>query len=205
MICNKCGCQISDTSAFCPHCGNSVQAYTTPAYTPQHAPAKKKNTGIIVLIIVMVVVAVLAVGAALILPKVLKSEPVKINPFASMPTSAPTKKADSSISTEPDKPTPTNTPSSTATPTPSDFLFPSDRLYISYSDLYGRSKEEVAFIRNEIYARRGYIFQTEPYKSYFSSKSWYYENPYFSESDFNPIEKANKDFIVEYEKSQGWR
>lgn len=85
------------------------------------------------------------------------------------------------------------------------YLFPSDREYITEADLYGKSKEEVALIRNEIYARHGYIFNTEPFKSYFAAKDWYTPNPTFDDGDFNVIEKANKDFIVNYEKKKGWR
>ena len=84
-------------------------------------------------------------------------------------------------------------------------FFPSDREYITYSDLEGKSEEEVAMIRNEIFARRGYIFSTEPYKSYFESQDWYVPNANFNESMFNSVEKANKDFIVAYEESRGWR
>lgn len=86
-----------------------------------------------------------------------------------------------------------------------DYLFPSDTVYITESDLKYKSKDEVAMIRNEIYARHGYVFQTEPYKSYFAAKDWYYPNSNFSEALFNNIEKSNKEFIVQYEKKMGWR
>lgn len=86
-----------------------------------------------------------------------------------------------------------------------DYLFPSDRVYISESDLDYRGQYEISLIRNEIYARHGYVFKTEPYKSYFESKSWYYPNEYFSDGSFNDVEKANVKFITEYEKAMGWR
>lgn len=86
-----------------------------------------------------------------------------------------------------------------------EYLFPSDRVYITGSDLDYRGRYEISLIRNEIYARHGYIFKTEPYKTYFEDKDWYYPNEYFSESSFNDIEKANVKFITEYERSMGWR
>lgn len=86
-----------------------------------------------------------------------------------------------------------------------EYLFPSDSEYISDSDLEGKTKEEVALIRNEIYARHGYVFNTEAYQEYFSQKEWYQPKPSFSEAQFNEIELANKDFLVEYEESRGWR
>lgn len=85
------------------------------------------------------------------------------------------------------------------------FMFPSDKEYISEDYLRYKSKDEVAMIRNEIYARHGYVFNTEPYKSYFESQEWYTPNYNFDDSLFNAIEKANKDFIVEYEETMGWR
>ena len=86
-----------------------------------------------------------------------------------------------------------------------DYLFPSDSEYITSDYLDGLTRDEVALVRNEIYARHGYVFQTEPFKTYFGNKDWYYPDESFSESDFNSIEKANKDFIVKYEKDKGWR
>jgi len=85
------------------------------------------------------------------------------------------------------------------------YLFESDKYYISDYDLYGKTKDEVALIRNEIYARHGYIFSTPEYAEYFSQKSWYTPNPNFSEALFNNIEKANKEFLVQYEIDRGWR
>ncbi|HHW49543.1 MAG TPA: YARHG domain-containing protein [Clostridiaceae bacterium] len=89
-------------------------------------------------------------------------------------------------------------------PEESDFLFPSDREYITEEFLDTLSKEEIALIRNEIYARHGYIFQTEPYKSYFSGKSWYVPNENFDESMLSEIERENVNTILEYEERMGW-
>ena len=86
-----------------------------------------------------------------------------------------------------------------------DYLYPSNIQYISESELNGFSENKIALIRNEIYARHGYVFKKEPYKTYFSSKNWYIPNVNFSENMFNEFEKYNKNLIVEYEKRQGWR
>lgn len=84
-------------------------------------------------------------------------------------------------------------------------FFPTDAMYITYSDLLQMSRTEVAFTRNEIYARHGYIFESEPYKSYFNSCSWYVPNVNFNENLLSDIEKTNKDTIVAYEREMGWR
>lgn len=86
-----------------------------------------------------------------------------------------------------------------------DYLFPSHIVYITEEDLDDLTKEEITLIRNEIYARHGYIFQKEPYKSYFSERYWYTPNEAFSESSFSEIEKANLDTITAYEQKMGWR
>ena len=64
------------------------------------------------------------------------------------------------------------------------------------------SKEKLALARNEIFARHGYIFKEEPFKSYFESKSWYSPNPNFdgSDSGLNDYEIANYKVIQYWEK-----
>ncbi len=57
-----------------------------------------------------------------------------------------------------------------------------DRLY-TYSDLEGLSKDQVRWIRAEIYARAGMIFNDKKYQEYFSGKSWY--SPEVEEQLFN--------------------
>ena len=80
------------------------------------------------------------------------------------------------------------------------YLFPSHTAYITEADLRGLTKHEVSLIRNEIYARHGYIFKQEEFKVYFNTQDWYNPNENFSTSMFNEIERANIDFIVNYEK-----
>lgn len=87
----------------------------------------------------------------------------------------------------------------------SEYLFPSDSQYITTADLAGRSQQEVTLIRNEIYARHGYIFKSQDIQNYFAEKSWYYPNQYFDESLLNAVEKSNIDTIIAYEKQMGWR
>ncbi|MDY3929450.1 MAG: YARHG domain-containing protein [Clostridia bacterium] len=86
-----------------------------------------------------------------------------------------------------------------------EYLFPSDSKFITKSDLEGKSSDEIALIRNEIFARHGYIFTTEPYITYFNQKSWYVPNSSFDSSMLNSIEKANVDFITQYEKEKGYK
>lgn len=85
-----------------------------------------------------------------------------------------------------------------------DYLFPSDTQYLSNAYLDLCSKSEVKLLRNEIYARHGYVFKLDEYREYFGSKSWYTPNPNFDVSMLNAIERVNVDTIVKYEDSMGW-
>lgn len=88
-----------------------------------------------------------------------------------------------------------------------EYILPTDTQYISESDLWGLTQEEVALARNEVYARHGYVFQNQDYQNYFSSKSWYQPDAAYQPMDdtLSKIEKANVDMIVKYEVSKGWR
>ena len=78
----------------------------------------------------------------------------------------------------------------------------SDVRYLNKDELSIYNKEELALIRNEIYARHGYIFNQEPFKSYFNQKEWYIPNSYFkgSDSELNYFEKENVKLIQKLEK-----
>ena len=88
--------------------------------------------------------------------------------------------------------------------TRNNYLFPSDTKYLTESDVNGLSKFDTGLIRNEIFARKGYVFKNDPYKSYFNSQAWYNPNP-SAKMKLNEIEKYNVNFLLEYERSQGWR
>lgn len=82
-----------------------------------------------------------------------------------------------------------------------DFVLPmSSQRPLTYDDIQDLSSEEIALARNEIYARHGYVFQKQKYIDYFTAKSWYSADPGFKESDLSEIEKANVDFLLQYER-----
>lgn len=70
---------------------------------------------------------------------------------------------------------------------------------LTVNELYGYSSNTLALIRNEIYARNGYVFSKQKYKDYFSSKLWYSPNLNFNESWLNSIEKYNIQLIKSME------
>ena len=50
----------------------------------------------------------------------------------------------------------------------------SNTRYLSAEEISGLSLQMLCYARNEIYARRGYIFRSQELRDYFGSKSWYY-------------------------------
>jgi hypothetical protein len=94
-------------------------------------------------------------------------------------------------------------PNSTDSPSPNSNIpgmFPqaSMRLLTS-SDLNEMSKQDLKIMRNEIFARHGYIFKTSDMKSYFATQSWYqgqYDNV---NSLLSNIEQQNIALIKRYE------
>ena len=88
---------------------------------------------------------------------------------------------------------------------PYDFIMPySDCSYLSASDLSKYNKSTLALIRNEIYARHGYVFNTNPFKAYFNSKSWYHPDSSFKgdDSELNDYEVKNVQTIKSVENSK---
>ncbi|MBU3188178.1 YARHG domain-containing protein [Clostridium bowmanii] len=85
---------------------------------------------------------------------------------------------------------------------PTYFIFPkSESEKLLDSDLSLLKKENLTLARNEIYARHGFIFKTEAYRTYFNKKSWYSENPNFKGSDeeLTDVETYNIKIISKYE------
>lgn len=74
---------------------------------------------------------------------------------------------------------------------------------MSYADVEGKSAEELRLMRNYIFARRGYIFESEDLKEYFEQFSWYVPLYYDVTPRLSDIEKYNVNFIKEYESDFG--
>lgn len=81
-------------------------------------------------------------------------------------------------------------------------IYDSHIRYLTKSELYKYSKNELALIRNEIFARYGYIFNKDEYFNYFINTSWYIPNPNFNGSinELNTIERDNVELIKSLEQ-----
>ena len=74
----------------------------------------------------------------------------------------------------------------------------SKRLLTS-SDLSALGKQDLKIMRNEIFARHGYIFKTQEMKSYFENQSWYSGQYNDVISMLSAIEMQNIELIKRYE------
>ena len=87
------------------------------------------------------------------------------------------------------------------------FADPSSR-YLTPEELQGLSADQLAVVRNEIFARRGRYFKDDWLRAYFSQFPWY--QPYAWDVPLNPIDQANVKLVQSLEQTaspprQAWR
>jgi hypothetical protein len=77
-------------------------------------------------------------------------------------------------------------------------------------ELMSLSVGELELMRNEIYARHGWIFRRPDLRNYFESQPWYRarsDNAYYSnrqvEAELTPIERRNLQIIISRERELG--
>lgn len=197
--CTNCNAILREGALFCGECGTSLSSESIPQKASTEPSPKNKDKSLVFLVVLLIVVLIGSVGVIGYVYYQNNSVNVE-TPDISVDKKLENKENDTVFDDKDEVETTEIDPISGE-----DYLFPSDQRYITNADLSGKTKEEVAMIRNEIYARHGYVFNTEPFKSYFESRAWYIPNENFNDSMFSEIEKTNKDFLVEYEISRGWR
>jgi hypothetical protein len=72
---------------------------------------------------------------------------------------------------------------------------------LTENDLRGLSKSQLRIMRNEIFARHGYIFDSKDLREYFSQQSWYKPQSKDVTHLLSDIDKKNVEFIKKYEAS----
>ena len=82
------------------------------------------------------------------------------------------------------------------------FFFPSDSVLITEGELEKLDDKTVELIKNEIYARHGYIFTNRALKKYFESFNWYEPSEEYSPNLLNPTEKANLKTIKKFQSRE---
>lgn len=85
----------------------------------------------------------------------------------------------------------------------SNYIFSdSSSRYMSESELWGMTADELELARNEIYARNGYTFSDDALREYFMTKSWYFPNTVVGDQaalSFSAVELANIELMRNYE------
>ena len=78
-------------------------------------------------------------------------------------------------------------------------MYDVDSRYVSAEELSSWSSEDLAKLRNEIFARHGRIFKTQKWIDYFATKTWYVPRYDNVDSMLNDYEWANLDVILKLE------
>jgi hypothetical protein len=66
---------------------------------------------------------------------------------------------------------------------------------VTADELQGASAWDLKIMRNEIFARHGYVFKTDDMKRYFSQQAWYRPQSDDVLGSLSPIELANVETI----------
>lgn len=74
---------------------------------------------------------------------------------------------------------------------------------LSEGELATKSCYELKIMRNEIYARHGYIFKTADMRAYFSRQSWYRPQASDVAGRLSGVERRNTQLIQQYESGKG--
>jgi hypothetical protein len=73
---------------------------------------------------------------------------------------------------------------------------------LSRSELAESSKETLEYMRNRLYAHRGFIFKSKKWRDEFSRFDWYEPDEDFSYALFNKFERENMRRILAAEKDK---
>jgi len=214
MYCSKCGSQLKDGANFCFKCGNksinnalgNTQKISAMPSNTAPKEIKNKKTRNKSFIIIGIIIGVIAIGFISYCISFSKFSPAvskdsgasaiktKVTPSKSITNKTSNIKPDATASTTANDTNKLNSPNY--------YIFPkSGSMELLDSDVSTLIKPNLTLARNEIFARHGFIFKTEPFKSYFNNKSWYKQNPTFKGSDeeLNAAEIYNVQLILKYE------
>ena len=76
----------------------------------------------------------------------------------------------------------------------------SSQRLLKATDLENLMKEDLEFMRNEIFARHGYCFNKKHLRQQFEMEDWYVPNTVDIKGFLTDIEKKNIEMIKRYEK-----
>ncbi len=71
---------------------------------------------------------------------------------------------------------------------------------VTEEEIFQLDSSILDYARNEIFARKGYVFKNDKYRDYFLTKAWYKPSEDVSVDNLNDIEKYNVNFLKFYEE-----
>ena len=231
MICSNCGSDVKQGTITCPLCGEVIdyskrKIVEEQADDPIHAPKRKAPLYVSIAAVLMAsaIVAYFVIPIRLLqkppstettsgsIPELTASSETASIPV-SVDTSGQIPSTDTYVerfqSAEHDNDAEETAPQATSHAN-EDYILPhSADTLLTETDLIGLTTDELAYARNEIYARHGRMFITQKYQDYFNGKSWY--EPKYTPEKFDTLTSAlmtsleitNATFISIYEKKLG--
>ncbi|MEF9935428.1 MAG: YARHG domain-containing protein [Clostridium sp.] len=195
MFCGKCGRKNREESKFCTECGNPInksrlqEEKMDPTKPSKKAANKDKGSNKVVIVVgvILGIIAACIIGYYSVMSGMEKpkqeSKP-QIQGSNSQNTNKPVDPVDTKVG-EVDLAAKTN---------PSGYIAKDSNVKVLDKGELGKlTRDDLGLIRNEIYARYGFIFKSPTYEEYFNSKTWYTPNSNFkgNDSDLNEIERQN--------------
>jgi hypothetical protein len=208
------------TAVFLPPTQPTHQPAPYAPVQPQPAPRQGVNPAVVYVLVALLALLVGGGVVALLLrpaardetsssPSTPKPDP-SINasrePATKEEQSLPTTGNLSSPTPSPvDRPRPTSTPVATMPGqqgVPGNYPQASTR-NLNEQKLAAKSCFELKIMRNEIYARHGYIFKTDDMRAYFSRQNWYRPLAADVSGQLSGVERRNTQLIKQYESGKG--
>jgi hypothetical protein len=223
-FCANCGNPLNPGARFCQGCGQPVSAGPSPGYapfsplSPSAAPSRRIGNGtrwfIPWIISGLMLVAVGGVLGGYYWGKSSDS-PSPPSHVQEVPPGLPEPSNAPDLAQEfvplPPPPAPEQTPSSSEPG--SGWPWTSQRLVTS-ADLAALSPWELELMRNEIFARHGWVFQRDDLRAYFENQPWYQARGALAnreaanrlvDKEITHLERRNISAILEYEGKFGKR
>lgn len=215
MFCTSCGKKLPDDTDFCIYCGSPVSNkgiikkknnYVTEVESTKNkygSQSEKKTEGgssFVVLngfIRFAVIATIGVIICVLIIIAINKSVEKNTSSAANIQTTDATPISSSQASNE-------STSNNPATRVMDEYIIPdSDKVLLKENDVKNLSAQQLTYARNEIYARHGYVFNSEELNIYFREKSWYSPLGDNSKIKLNSTEEANTKLIKDYQDTHG--
>ena len=205
MFCTNCGQENKYKAKFCTNCGQSLVKFDDTLkiekikedFNIDEEEKVSKNIYKTISIVLACIIVFVAIGFGAytaVINNIRESTEVDIS---EKPKASSEKKETKSLQKKEESFENKNTSSS-------DYIIEnSNSVYLTKGDLKTLSKKQLSYARNEIFARHGYVFKSQEYQDYFSSKNWYVKNESYdgNQNVFNEFEKANLKLIESLEKA----